>query len=67
MFSTGQIYFAIFFVITFITTMIFVYRRDLKIHKLYFKGSYKIIFVFIAFIATLFIIKFFLKKLITQY
>jgi hypothetical protein len=62
MFSTGQIYFAIFFVIAFITTMIFVYRRDLKIHKLYFKGSYKIIFVFIAFIATLFIIKFFLKK-----
>jgi len=62
MFSIGQIYFAIFFVIAFITTMIFVYRRDLKIHKLYFKGSYKIIFVFIAFIATLFIIKFFLKK-----
>jgi hypothetical protein len=62
MFSTGQIYFAIFFVIAFITTMIFVYRRDLKMHKLYFKGSYKIIFVFIAFIATLFIIKFFLKK-----
>lgn len=62
MFSIGQIYFAIFFVIAFITTMIFVYRRDLKMHKLYYKGSYKIIFVFIAFIATLFIIKFFLKK-----
>lgn len=62
MFSIGQIYFAIFFVIVFITTMIFVYRRDLKMHKLYYQGSYKIIFVFIAFIATLFIIKFFLKK-----
>lgn len=62
MFSIGQFYFAIFFVIAFTVAMIFVYRKDLKIHKLYYKGSYKIIFVFIAFIATLFIIKFFLKK-----
>ena len=30
MFSTGQWYFALFFVIVFIATMIYVYRKDLK-------------------------------------
>ena len=33
MFSTGQIYFAIFFVIAFISTMIIVYRKDLRALK----------------------------------
>ena len=42
--------------------MIFVYRKDLKLHKIYYKGSYKILIVFIAFIAILFIVKAFLKK-----
>jgi hypothetical protein len=33
MFSTGQIYFAIFFIIAFVTTMVLVYRKDLKVLK----------------------------------
>ncbi|MDO3693432.1 hypothetical protein QVZ41_01040 [Wenyingzhuangia sp. chi5] len=46
MFSTRQIYFAIFFVLTFIAAMIWSYRKDLKRHKLYYKNT--AIKVFIA-------------------
>ena len=40
MFSTGQIYFAIFFIIAFVTTMVLVYRKDLKVLKPFYKGTY---------------------------
>ena len=33
MFSTGQLYFALFFVVSFIIAMIYVYRKDLKLRK----------------------------------
>ncbi|GGF80262.1 hypothetical protein [Wenyingzhuangia marina] len=46
MFSTGQIYFAIFFVLTFTAAMIWSYRKDLKRHKLHYKNT--AIKVFIA-------------------
>lgn len=62
MFTTGQWIFAALFLVAFVITMIFVYRKDLKLHKIYYKGSYKILIVFIAFIAILFIVKAFLKK-----
>lgn len=62
MFTTGQWVFAALFFVAFVITMIFVYRKDLKLHKIYYKGSYKILIVFIAFIAILFIVKAFLKK-----
>lgn len=62
MFSTGQIYFAIFFVIAFIVTMIFVYRKDLKEMKNQYKGTYWVLIGFILFIAFLFFIKFYIKK-----
>jgi hypothetical protein len=62
MFTTGQLYFAIFFVVVFIATMIYVYRNDLKLHRVYYKGSYKILIGFIAFIAILFAVKTFLKE-----
>ncbi len=61
MFSTGQIYFAIFFVIAFITTMIIVYRKDLKTLKPFYKGTYWVFLGFLAFIGLLFIIKFLMK------
>ena len=61
MFSTGQIYFAIFFVIAFITTMIVVYRKDLKTLKPFYKGTYWVFLGFLAFIGLLFIIKFLMK------
>ncbi|WP_130734644.1 hypothetical protein [Flavobacterium sp. J27] len=61
MFSTGQQYFAIFFVIAFIITMIYVYRKDLKEMKQQYKGTYWILFGFLLFIGLLFFIKFYLK------
>ena len=61
MFSTGQIYFAVFFIIAFVIAMIISYRKDLKILKPFYKGTYTIFFGFIFFIGLLFLIKFLMK------
>jgi hypothetical protein len=61
MFSTGQIYFAIFFIITFVITMILVYRKDLKVLKPFYKGTYWVFIVFLVFIGLLFVIKVLMK------
>jgi len=61
MFSTGQIYFAIFFIIAFVITMILVYRKDLKDLKPFYKRTYTIFIGFIIFIGMLFLIKFLMK------
>ncbi|WP_134343511.1 hypothetical protein [Flavobacterium psychrophilum] len=47
MFSSGQLLFAAIFAISFIVIMIFAYRKDLKIHKQYYKGSLWILVSFI--------------------
>ncbi|NIJ45735.1 heme/copper-type cytochrome/quinol oxidase subunit 2 [Wenyingzhuangia heitensis] len=39
MFSTGQIYFAIFFVTAFTAAMIWSYRKDLQRHKIHYKNT----------------------------
>ena len=57
MFSTGQLIFAVAFIIVFVTVLIFVYRKDFALHKKYYKGSYRILIAFLAFIALLFAIK----------
>ena len=57
MFSTGQLIFAAFFVVAFIIVMIISYRKDLKLHKKYYKGSLMVLLACIAFIVILFIIK----------
>ena len=62
MFSTGQIYFAIFFVIAFVTTMIIVYRKDLKALKPFYKGTYWVLIGFLICIGLLFVIKHFMKE-----
>ncbi|UGS24619.1 hypothetical protein [Flavobacterium channae] len=61
MFSTGQIYFAIFFLIAFVTTMVIVYRKDLKALKPFYKGTYWILIGFLIFIGLLFLIKIVMK------
>ena len=58
MFSLGQLLFAVFFVITFTTLMIFSYRKDSKNHKIHYKGSLKIFLTFVVIIGILFLIKF---------
>ncbi|HEX8561483.1 MAG TPA: hypothetical protein VF676_00760 [Flavobacterium sp.] len=62
MFSQGQLTFAVFFVIAFIIAAVFVYRRDAKLHKVFYKGSYRILIGFLMFIGLLFVIKIFLKR-----
>ncbi len=62
MFTTGQWVFAGFFVVVFIIAMIYVYRRDLALHKKYYKGSYWILLAFLGFIGILFFIKYFVKE-----
>lgn len=62
MFTQGQLVFAALFVIAFIITMIYVYRKDISLHRLHYKGTFKVVIGFILFIAFLFAIKFYLKK-----
>lgn len=57
MFTTGQLGFALFFIVAFTTALIFVYRKDLPLHKLHYKRTYLILLAFLSFIALLFVIK----------
>ncbi|MGA8852794.1 MAG: hypothetical protein WB492_01320 [Christiangramia sp.] len=61
MFSTGQWIFAGLFLIAFIIIMIFSYRKDIRLHKKYYKGSLYVLIGFIIFILFLFLIKTTLK------
>ncbi|HIB37714.1 hypothetical protein [Mesonia sp.] len=60
MFTEGQWMFAVFFVIAFAIAMVISYRKDIKLHKKYYKGSLLILAGFALFIIILFLIKTFL-------
>jgi hypothetical protein len=62
MFSQGQMIFAGVFAFCFIAVMIFSYRKDLKLHKHYYKGSLWILVAFLLFIGFLFMIKSLFKE-----
>jgi hypothetical protein len=62
MFTQGQWIFAGIFLVSFITLMVFSYRKDFKLHKQHYKGSIWILVVFLLFIAFLFLIKTFMKE-----
>ena len=57
MFSTGQITFGILFAIVFVVIIGFMYRKDLKLHNIHFKGSLWILLAFIGFIGLIAAIK----------
>lgn len=57
MFSQGQLIFAGIFAVVFIIVMIMSYKRDKKIHKKQYKGSFWILIGFIIFIAFLLMVK----------
>lgn len=61
MFSQGQIIFASIFVVAFVIIMIIMYKKDLQLHKFYYKGSLWVLIAFLAFIGLLFAIKGILK------
>jgi hypothetical protein len=62
MFSTGQLIFAVLFLISFVIVMIFSYRKDVTTHQKFYKGSYKVLIAFLLFIFLLFIIKVTMKR-----
>lgn len=62
MFSQGQITFGILFAIAFIIVMIFAYRKDLKLHRKYYKGSIWVLIGFVSFMLMLVAIKFVFMK-----
>jgi len=62
MFSQGQLIFAVCFFIAFVILIIIAYRKDLALHKIFYKGNYKVLLTFLLFIALLFVIKFFFKR-----
>ncbi|TXE11120.1 hypothetical protein FUA26_08595 [Seonamhaeicola algicola] len=61
MFSKGQIVFGVLFFIVFAIIIGFMYRKDLKLHKRFYKGSSWILLAFISFILFIAAIKFFFK------
>ncbi|MCH4551076.1 hypothetical protein MKW35_00430 [Aestuariibaculum sp. L182] len=61
MFSKGQIIFGIIFFIVFSIIIGFMYRKDLKLHRKFYKGSIWMLLAFIGFILFIVAIKFFLK------
>lgn len=62
MFTQGQMTFAALFVVAFVIAAIFVYRKDKTLHRQHYKGSYRVLIVFLLFIAFLFVMKTFLKR-----
>jgi len=56
MFSKGQQLFALFFIIAFIGIMIWSYRKDITIHKKYYKWTWFISLLAIILIITAFAI-----------
>jgi len=62
MFSQGQLIFGLFFFIAFAIFVGLSYRKDLKIHKKYYKGSLWILLGFISFVIILFFLKGWLQK-----
>jgi len=51
MFSNGQLIFGVLFAIVFAIIIFLSYRKDLKIHRKYYKGSLWVLVAFIGFIA----------------
>lgn len=62
MFSQGQLVFAGLFFVAFVIATVYAYRKDIKIHKEFYKGNYKILIGFGIFIGILFLIKVFFKR-----
>jgi cbb3-type cytochrome oxidase subunit 3 len=58
MFSTGQLIFGILFFIVFVIVIAYQYRKDLPLHKRYYKGTVWILIAFIGFIGLIATVKF---------
>lgn len=58
MFSNGQLIFGLLFFIVFAIIIGYQYRKDLRLHKTYYKGTIWVLIAFIGFIAMIATVKF---------
>tara|TARA_B100000989_G_scaffold189028_1_gene142327 strand:+ start:411 stop:599 length:189 start_codon:yes stop_codon:yes gene_type:complete len=57
MFSSGQLIFAIFFIVTFTIIIVYNYRKDLKFLKNTYKGVHWVLIGFVVFFSLLLVLK----------
>ena len=62
MFTQGQLLFAVFFLITFLSIIVYSYRKDIRSHKVHYKGSLKILLIFVMSLIGLYLIKYFTQN-----
>ena len=62
MFSTGQIIFALAFILVFVLVMIRMYRKDQKWQQQQYKGAGWVLLFFIGFISLLLFLKYILRQ-----
>ncbi len=62
MFSTGQLIFAILFIIVFSLVIVLMYKKDKKLHSKNYKGVKWVGIFFVIFLLILFYIKYLLKN-----
>jgi len=55
-FTTGRIIFIIFFVITFISLIVWSYRKDIKVHSRHYKNTGKKVIIYGGIIIAFFVI-----------
>jgi hypothetical protein len=56
MFTTGRIIFTVLFIIGFVGVMIYAYRKDLKINRMHFPKTYRILLGIILIASILFFV-----------
>jgi hypothetical protein len=54
MFSKGQLFFALFFIIIFAGVLVWCYRKDFKLHKLHYKNTSIVVLLALIAMITLF-------------
>jgi len=62
MVSPGQFGFAVFFFLLFLIVILISYRKDIKIHRKYYKNNFWVLIGFLFFVALLFLLKTFLQN-----
>ncbi len=62
MFSTGQIIFALLFILVFVVVIVRMYRKDRKWQQKQYKGAGWVLLFFIGFMALLLFLKYILRE-----
>ena len=62
MFSSGQKLFALFFMVVFAAILIWSYRKDIYLHKIYYKKVWVVVLGIVLVITTFAVITFYLHE-----